>query len=311
MSLVSVVVVVYNSSRTIIDTLNSIAGQSYSDIELIITDDYSKDDTLFVVEKWISQHKGSFRRVELIKADKNSGVTANASRGVECSCGEWIKIIAGDDILKPNAIERFVNEASSVDGEVFFSRMELFSDDSSKSVPASILSYYDRAYKILRQNLSAKEQCDIIRYSNNFCPAPASFFSRKAFDSVGGFDLSIAMAEDMPLWIMITERGYRLNFIDEPLVEYRIGEGSVQRSSSFLVTRQIIKYKYLLKTRDFGVYKHIKQLNGCYSGYNRVLFLLLKMLSLYDIYMFRKKAEAISQKYAVEKRKITIFRTNI
>lgn len=304
MTLVSVLVIAYNSSKTIKDTLDSIAAQSYSEMELIVTDDASKDDTVSVVEEWVAQHKEIFRRVEVVTVASNSGVTANANRGISAAKGEWIKIIAGDDLLLPNAIERFV--ASAVDGDFFFARMELFHDEPDKDVSDDRKAFYDEAYAIFRNDLSAAEQYDLIRYSNNFCPAPAAFFSREAFDKIGGFDLSIAMAEDMPLWLRATAKGYRLHFIDEPLVRYRIGSGSVQRKGCFSVTKRLIKYKYLLQIADYGIYDRVKQLKGCDSVSNKICFVLLKWLSVKQIYGFRREAAVVSKKYGVKARKITL-----
>lgn len=305
MPLVSVVVITYNSSKTILDTLDSIAAQSYPNIELIVTDDASKDNTVSVVEAWMAEHAGLLKRVELVTSVANSGVTANVNRGVRASRGEWIKMIAGDDMLMPNAIERFVAVASEKKGDFFFARMELFHNDLEEDVSVHRKAFYEEAYHILRRKLGADDQYNILRYSNNFCPAPASFFSRAAFDNIGGFDLSIAMAEDFPLWLKATEKGYLLHFIDEPLVKYRVGAGSVQRSACFSVTKRLIKYKYLLKTFDYGICDKVTQLHGYDSLSNKVCFRILKCMAIPDIYAFRNKASAVAFKYGVQARRIT------
>lgn len=305
-ALVSVIVVTYNSAKTVVDTLDSIASQRYADIELIVADDCSKDDTVSVAERWIAANGKRFGRTEVVRSLVNSGVTVNAQRGVVASKGEWIKIIAGDDMLRPNAVERFLEEACRTERNFFFARMELFYDDPAIAVSEERKAFYEEAYGIFRRGFNAAEQNEIIRYSNNFCPAPAAFFSRDAFDGVGGFDLSIVMAEDMPLWLRATEKGFRLMFIDEPLVRYRVGEGSVQKKGCFSVTKRLLKYKYLLRTRDYGMYEKIKQLYGYNSLSNRCYFMVLKLLSLRNIYAFRQKAEEVSAKYGVTPRKITI-----
>ena len=58
--LISVVVVTYNSEKTVIETLDSIASQTYKNIELIVSDDYSKDDTVKRMKLWIEDHKDFF-----------------------------------------------------------------------------------------------------------------------------------------------------------------------------------------------------------------------------------------------------------
>ncbi|MEG2318029.1 MAG: glycosyltransferase [Rikenellaceae bacterium] len=304
--LVSVVVVVYNSSKTIIDTLDSIVQQSYKNIELVVSDDASKDDTVSLVREWMGKHKADFKDVTIVTTLKNSGISQNCDRGVRASHGEWIKIIAGDDMLFPCAIERFVEEATKGQGDFFFAQVEMFVDDPKNMVSRYYNVFYSEAYDIFRRGYSAEEQYEIIRYSNNFCPAPAAFFSRIGFDVIGGFDLSIAMAEDMPMWLNATQKGFRLNFIDEPLVRYRIGSGSVQIGGRFAVTKRLLKYKYLLQIDDFGVCKDIKQINGYDSLSNRCRFILLKLLSIKEIRLFRAKAKEVSLKYGVKARQITL-----
>ena len=109
MPLVSIAVVTYNSSKTVIETLDSIRDQTYLNIELIISDDCSKDDTVEVCRKWVEQNKDRFVRADVFNVEKNTGVSANFNRADAASRGEWGKPIAGDDLLLPNAIQEYVN----------------------------------------------------------------------------------------------------------------------------------------------------------------------------------------------------------
>ena len=104
-SLVSVIVVTFNSSQFIIETLESVSKQTWKEIELIITDDCSEDNTIEVCLNWINENKNRFLRVEIIKPEKNTGVPANANRGLYAAQGDWIAFIAGDDTFKPNHIK--------------------------------------------------------------------------------------------------------------------------------------------------------------------------------------------------------------
>lgn len=68
--LVSVSIITYNSSSTILETLDSIYSQSYQNIELIVSDDCSTDNTVEICKKWIDEHKDRFVRVELLTVEK-------------------------------------------------------------------------------------------------------------------------------------------------------------------------------------------------------------------------------------------------
>ena len=107
--LVSIAVVTYNSSKTVLETLDSIKEQTYPNIELIISDDCSKDNTVELCRGWVEKNKGRFVRVEILTVETNTGVSANFNRADAASRGEWGKPIAGDDLLLPNAIQEYVN----------------------------------------------------------------------------------------------------------------------------------------------------------------------------------------------------------
>ena len=69
--LVSVTVITYNSSKTVLETLDSIKAQTYQNLELIVSDDCSTDDTVELCRNWIEQNKERFVRTELLTVEKN------------------------------------------------------------------------------------------------------------------------------------------------------------------------------------------------------------------------------------------------
>ena len=109
--LVSVVVITYNSSKYVIETLDSIYNQTYEQLELIISDDCSKDDTIPKCEEWLAKNQERFYNAQIITTSINTGIPANCNRGFEKAQGEWIKYIAGDDCLYPYAIEKYIKYA--------------------------------------------------------------------------------------------------------------------------------------------------------------------------------------------------------
>ena len=75
--LVSVVLITYNSDRYVLDTLESVKNQSWDNIELIVSDDGSTDDTIFICSNWLYENKDRFFNTELITVAKNTGIPAN------------------------------------------------------------------------------------------------------------------------------------------------------------------------------------------------------------------------------------------
>ena len=104
--LVSVIVITYNSSNYVLETLESAKAQTYKNIELIISDDGSTDTTVGICKNWINQNKERFVAVKCITTGNNTGIAPNCNRGLKEAKGEWLKFIAGDDILMDSCIER-------------------------------------------------------------------------------------------------------------------------------------------------------------------------------------------------------------
>ncbi|MDP5081486.1 MAG: glycosyltransferase family 2 protein [Winogradskyella sp.] len=107
--LVSIIILTYNSSKYVLETLESAKAQSYRNIELIVSDDCSTDNTVEICEIWIEANKDCFIKSEIICTETNTGIPANCNRALNNAKGEWIKYIAGDDILEKECITSFVN----------------------------------------------------------------------------------------------------------------------------------------------------------------------------------------------------------
>ena len=96
---VSVVVITNNSVKCIIDTLESVKEQTYKNIELIVSDDGSTDETLTLVKEWLDINEGRFTHNSIVESEINTGITKNCNRGTKVAIGKYIKLIAGDDLF--------------------------------------------------------------------------------------------------------------------------------------------------------------------------------------------------------------------
>jgi len=106
--LVSVVISTYNYQNYILETLDSLAKQTYPEIELIIIDDCSTDDTTIILENWYRQHKGIFKDYIYIKLPRNCYSSWALNIGFLVSKGEFIVIHDADDISHESKIEKQV-----------------------------------------------------------------------------------------------------------------------------------------------------------------------------------------------------------
>jgi glycosyltransferase involved in cell wall biosynthesis len=243
--IVTIIVITYNSSKYILETLESSKNQSYKNIELIISDDGSTDDTVELCEEWVSKNRFKFVNVAIIRAIKNSGIPGNCNRGVKASKGEWIKLIAGDDILCPSCIEEYVKFSSNSKESFYFSRFLLINelgnviDDTSKSYVLN-LDFFTKD--------PAKQYVDLI-FERYLVPTPTSFVRKKTLLDLGAFDEEIPLCEDYPLWLRATKSGSKLVFLDRELVQYRIYPESVSKMPGVLYKESLKKifFKYRFK----------------------------------------------------------------
>ena len=93
---VSVIIPSYNAERWIKSTIDSVLAQTYSNIEIIVVDDGSTDESVSVISK-------NYPEIKLI-TQKNQGVAAARNKGIENASSEWIAFLDADDIWLPNKI---------------------------------------------------------------------------------------------------------------------------------------------------------------------------------------------------------------
>lgn len=223
MNLVTIVVATYNSEKYILESLESTACQGYANLELIITDDCSSDNTLLKCNEWLLSNNSKFVRIELLTSSTNTGVSANLNRALTISKGEWIIFLAGDDSLKKDCIiNNILYLRNNPEIKVLFSKIDVFNNifDSEhyiKTVPNN--PYHVNG--LMHKSRTAESQykmllvCDRIHYS------PSAWLHRETLVELGGFDEYQKRLEDYPLWLKLTKNGVRLYFMDIVTVNYR------------------------------------------------------------------------------------------
>ena len=214
--LVSVCVIAFNSARTIVETLNSIYNQSYGNLELIISDDFSTDATIEVCRNWLGKHADRFTNVQIVTIDHNTGTTANLNRGCRAAKGEWIKMIAADDLLKPLAIRRYIDYCKKNDVAVCVSCIEFFGDNLIVEAKKSKYLDFFNKYK----NLSREGRYNLLLYSC-ILPMPGMFISKQLLENINYADESYAFSEEWPLYMKIFDSGFDIPYFEEELVKYR------------------------------------------------------------------------------------------
>ena len=239
--LVSVTVITYNSSKTVLETLESIKAQTYQNLELIVSDDCSTDNTVELCRNWIEQNKDRFVRVELLTVEKNAGVAGNNNRAAKACRGGWVKSIAGDDAFMPDCIQDCMDYvADHTDTIYLFGKQKAFgaSEERCKEI--------DAVFDYTFFNLTKEQQLHRLVFDGNCVPATTVFYNRERAKQLNiKEDERIPLLEDWPKWINLLRAGVMFHFIDKVLVKYRVGGMS---------TKHRLNAKMYMSERKFCLY---------------------------------------------------------
>jgi len=228
--LVSVIVVTFNSSKYVLETLESIKLQSYKNIELIITDDCSRDNTVEICKIWIETNRNRFLNTKLVTSIKNTGIAVNCNRGLYAAEGLWIKLIAGDDLLEKECIRTNVSALCKTGRFFSFSKFTVLTDD--KSVKEKIEREYENGYYNFQGN-----QLDNLMNNGYYFPSVTFFAKACILKQIGGFNENYPFQEDYPMWFKILKSGYEFCFIDSVTIFYRVHGNSVYRNNGIVVNK--------------------------------------------------------------------------
>jgi glycosyltransferase involved in cell wall biosynthesis len=256
-SLVSVIIATYNSSLFVIETLESVSRQTWENLELIITDDCSKDDTVEVCCTWLNENIQRFVHTEILTSEINTGISTNANRGLYKSKGNWVKFLGADDTLKPNCIEDNMSwVVSNPEVKILFSRIEIYKDtfEEKNLLETTPCAPYNPK-GILDSGRSADSQYKMLLLCDRIHFTPSAFLHRETLLSIGGFDERFKLLEDYPLWLNLTKNGHKLYFMDKVTVNYRRHRKAVNNTGfDYLVNpnyfnsedfRKVYTYPYL------------------------------------------------------------------
>jgi alpha-1,3-rhamnosyltransferase len=225
--LVSVVVPCYNHEKYVKETIESIINQTYKNIELIVIDDGSKDNSIQVIQELADKYVFTFIH------RPNKGLSATLNDGIRLSKGKYFCACASDDIYILNKIEKQVEfmEANPDYGMCY----------------GKIIEFDKTGYKKEREIKNAKSGWifdDLIL--QNFIPAVTQMTKKRILIDVGLFDEELYI-EDWDMWLIISEK-FQIGFLDEYLAYYRNHNTNISSNAlKMYEAKQIIIYKWRIK----------------------------------------------------------------
>lgn len=220
--LVSIITPAYNSARFIISTIQSVQLQTYSDWELIIVDDCSKDETCRIVEQFIKLDK----RIRLIQLSENSGPANARNVALKAARGRYVAFLDSDDLWLPQKLEcqiSFMQKKRVVFSYTNYRRMSEKGDKCGKLIELPLTLDYRGMLK-----------------NTGIAGCLTVIIDREL---TGTFYFPNTSHEDFVLWLSLLKRGITAFGIQEDLARYRIVGSSVssKKSKSALWVWQIYR----------------------------------------------------------------------
>lgn len=237
MKLVSVVVLSYRSAETIVETLDSIKNQTYQNIELIISDDCSPDNTVEVIKLWMDDNQGWLTAIKLVTTAQNTGIPGNINRALKQATGEYLKLIAADDYMTEDAIEEYVAFCEKNPEEIPIAKVHLFADEEADF--SDVQGYCDRCYEFAKKDY--KEQYRMLLMQNCIVAPSGSFYPTRIIRECNGYDECYRWFEDYPMNLKVMHKGYRCGLIDKELVYYRMSAKSITASQQIQLKKTEMK----------------------------------------------------------------------
>lgn len=254
--LVSVVIITYRSANTVLETLESIKAQTYNNLELIVADDCSPDNTAQIVEGWLKNNSGVFSRTVLLKNTQNLGPSGNLNRGYKEARGIWVKSLAGDDTLVPEAIMTYMDFAHKhPQSPIFTAKMKAFSPNGKSCEQDQ--KGLEFLYSKLRVDSRERQYRHALK--NHILAGPGLFMRKAFYDEIGGFNEKYPMGEEYDFELRVFKKVF-VPVLDEYLVNWRVSPTSLSHKmslksvqSDYLFFKQV-KAKMLLSEKMYLTY---------------------------------------------------------
>lgn len=290
--LVSVLIPAFNVSRYIEEAVESIRVQTYKNIEIIIIDDCSSDNTFNICEKLSKQDS----RIKISKNDVNSGIAITLNKALDLSVGEYIVRMDADDISIPNRIEKLFNT--------------LIDNDKLDLVGSDVITIDEDGNNIGVSNLIENND-DLIGSLKYSSPVLHIWMcKRKVYEIVGYY--KNPPVEDYDFLLRCVKKGIVIHNVKEGLYKVRLRSGNTvdlygykqlkafeETYKAFENSKYILKYneKSVISDLQQWLYKHSRNIlmNGSYNLKNKkyikafFLFLLSALMSTYQFrYLYRR-----------------------
>ncbi|WP_236207338.1 glycosyltransferase [Pseudomonas tohonis] len=222
--LVSVIIASYNHAPYIEASILSVLGQSYTNIELLVVDDGSSDESVSRIESLRKIHGFDFR------TQSNKGLSRTLNETLARAKGSLIAPFGSDDIMLPERIK---------------TQVAYMSEKPEVGICAGniriIDAFGETDGKVGCGSARRLDFDDVFLNRKPGAPAPTLLFRREALEKVGGFEVDVRL-EDLMVELKITSAGYFIDVLAEVLALYRVHESNTYKNCRFMVDNVLRTY---------------------------------------------------------------------
>ncbi|WP_207424008.1 glycosyltransferase family 2 protein [Desertivirga brevis] len=201
---ISIITVVFNNDKTIREAITSVLSQTYSDIEYIIIDGGSSDDTLAIINEFSSS-------ITTLISEPDRGIYDAMNKGIKCSTGQIIGILNSDDLYE--------------DQNVLSDVMSAFEKDSELDIVYGNLKYVKPNTKdTVVRKWKSKKYYNSFFDDGNVPPHPCLFVRNVVYQKAGLFNQKYKLAADYEFMLRIFKRyKFKSKYMDRWMVRMRLG----------------------------------------------------------------------------------------
>lgn len=209
---ISLITVTYNSGRTLSATLSSVLSQTYSDIEYIVVDGLSGDNTVSIIEEYSRLFKGKLRFL----SESDKGIYDAMNKGIQMATGDIVGILNSDDLLMDNNVLKDIALAFDCETDAIYGNLYFVRQDNTNRI---VRDWKGSSYK---------------SFTTGWHPAHPTFYVRcEVYEKYGAFDITFDVSADFELMLRLIEKCHiRIKYIDRYMVRMRVGgesTGSIEK----------------------------------------------------------------------------------
>ena len=224
--LVSIIIPNYNHAQYIEDAIHSVLRQTYRNVEIIVVDDGSRDNSREVIAAFGDTVRAIFQQNQGLSAARNTGLTA--------SRGKFIGVLDADDMYEPDFVETLVTALQSQ------------SDADGIYCGYRFVDHLNQPLPQIEAREIAPEKLYWALVDGNFLVPESMFVRKHCYDAVGFFDTTLRALEDLDMWLRIASR-FKVIHTTKILTRHRILPGSMSTDP----TRQFENRLHVVK-KNFG-----------------------------------------------------------